>query len=320
MKSSQKSWFSLCGIFMLTTTIRIENTPAKSDPEALDAVNVNLSLDTPAVIEAGEPIVVRYKIVNMLEDQTIGVYTGMHKTAWYSLDLKDNSGISTVIRNEQPPASGGLQPSETSTLRPQGYESGYIVASRFLSAPHPGKYVLTIHVAMRYASVDPTEHNSFVIKHTVDASGASFTKDYTFPLTITQANPAQLTSRAEGLLQQIRKEQDNAKLTALYDALFSMPEAQAGPSWEALATKPPRMYEEKIANGLARIHSVKTVDLLVQMLENPSLPPDNAFYIKTKIDESYNAGDASVKEHIKALAASRGGTMPEKVSIPVPGD
>ena len=321
MKLAQATIPVLCGLMTLTPFWTSGNVPARADTQAPKAIDVSLSLDTPSVIEAGEPIILRYKMMNTLEDQTVGAYTGRYKTSWYSLSLRNVSGQSTATgRHEQSPDPGGLQATETSTFAPGGDESGYIVASSALVAAHPGRYTLTAHVDVHYAALNPTEHNSFVIKSTIAASDAHFVRDYTFPITLTAPVSSHLAFRAETLRKGIQVEQDNTKLTALLDALFAMPESEAAPSWTALANNPRRMHEENIADELAGLRTTKAIDLLVQMSDNLDLPYATRYYIKTDIDKAYNLGNPDIRSHIKSIATGRGLEMPDQVAIPQAAD
>ncbi len=272
-------------------------------------------------METGEPVILHYKIMNPLEDQTVGTNTGMRQTSWYSLSLKNASGLSAAIgRSERSLDLGSLHPSETSILAPEGDKSGYIVASSLLAASHPGRYTLTAHIDIRYAVVDPAEHNPFVLKSVVNASDAHFVRDYTFPITLTAPVSSHLAHKAETLRKDIQVEQDNDKVTALLDALFVMPEAEAAASWTALANNPRRMYEENIADELANLRTAKAIDLLVQMSDNPDLPSATRYYIKTDIDRAYNLAGPRIRSHVKSIAADRGLKMPEQVAIPQAAD
>lgn len=311
----------LCGLMTLMSFWTSGNVPVGADAQTSDAFGINVSLDTPSVMEAGEPIILRYKMTNALEDQTVGSYTGMHETSWYSLNLKNASGLAAATDHSKRPLNpSSLHPAEISTLAPRENRSGYIVASSLLVASPPGKYILTAHIDMRYAALNPAEHNSFVIKSAINTSNVHLVGDYTFPITLTAPVPSHLAYKAEALRRGIQIEQDNDKVTALLDALFAMPESEAAPSWTALASNPRRMYEENIADKLASLCTTKAIDLMVQMSDNPELPSATRYYIKTDIDKAYNLASPEIRGHVKSIAASRGLEMPEQVAIPQAAD
>ena len=267
----------------------------------------------------GEPIILRYKITNVSDGQGVGIGLGTYKTRWCRLRLTDAEGNSAqVIPDSRPLSPRGLHSTGTFFLRPDGSEEDSLVVSRFFQILHPGKYTLAVHVQVPYVATTVTDEAYLTsdLESDIKANNKVLTDDFVFPITITATTPSLLKAKANALRQAATTEKDGLKYKALLDALFSMPEAQAGPSWKTLANNAVKANAELIADQLARLHSVTTVNLLIGMLNNPNLPPDQTSFIRAKIDESYNMGSASVKRHIKSVAASRGGMMPEKPIAP----
>ena len=296
---------------------------AKANPRMPAPIDAQVSLASNPSIMLGEPIVLRYKIANATDSQGVGIGLGTYNTQWCRLSLTDAEGQSAqVIPDNRPLNPSGLHSTGTSFLRPDGSQEDQLVVTRFFRVLRPGKYTLNVHVQIPYVATTITEESSLNsdLESDIKANNKVLTDDFVFPLTITQAVPSRLEAKANSLRQVAMAEKGGRNYKVSLDALFSMPEAQAASSWKSLANNANEMDAELVADHLARIHSVTTVNLLVQMLDNPKLSPDQTSYIRAKIDESYNAGDVTVKGHIKALAASRGGTMPETVPIPQPSD
>lgn len=172
---------------------------------------------------------------------------------------------------------------------------------------------MRVHIS--YAIVEPEEENPVRLKGLLQDSGTNLTQDYTFPLIITASNTDRLRSTAEALCQSIIQEKYGPRHKALMEALFSMPEAQAAASWEALASKP-SMDADLIAHHLEHVHSPKAADILARMLRDPTLSPDNLTAVGRRLNEMYNTGNAKLREHIKQIAASYRITLPNQGEIP----
>ncbi len=292
--------------------------PATSSRADQAPMSVEASLATPAVISLGEPIMLHYKLSNLSGDQKLAVLSGIYNTSWFTLGLKDQAGKQVRqipdIRPLNPPGlhSGDVGSYATNDHR-DSWRDGYIVATKSFTVPHPGKYVLTMHVQASYTLVAPTLEDSNQMKSLIASAGTVLTQDFSFPLTVTAADPLVLQAKAKALKEAISKEQNGTILLPEMDELFSMPEAQAGPVWEEMALQVKPMNRDLIADKVAGLHSSRAADILFKMRDNPAT--DSGF-VNDKLSEIYNGGDVPLREHIKAAAAQRGIQLPDKISIP----
>jgi len=305
----------LCGMSLMS----ILGICANAAPQTFVPVKTQVSVDGSSTILLGEPLSLYYRLTNVSTDQGVGVGLGTNKTQWYDLNLTDASGKpAQIVSDERPLNPRGLHSTGTYFLPPNGYQEDHIVVTRFFRFLHSGKYILTVkshvayvtEVAMEEASLDSS------LEQDIRSSGKTSTNEFIFPITVSEADPIRLGTRSRVLREAATAEKHGRKYRALLDALFSMPETQAAQEWEILASGAGRVDSEVIADELATVHSSKATTLLVQMLDNPNLTADEKFYIKTKINETYNSGDSQLRAHIKSIAASRGVKMPEHVAMP----
>ena len=288
-----------------------------------DPVSVSMSLDTPSTVTLGEPIILHYKVTNLDPNNKMGIQFGVYKNAWYTLGLIDQAGKPIdPVTDKRPAKPPGLYIPGDYLLDQAGsrYDAheGYAVITQSFVLVQPGKYLLTARVHLPYIAAPVSE--TVFSQERVGKPTETLIQDFVIPITVSPTDATRLRQVSESLRQLIVSEKNDEKYKAVLAALFTIPEIQASSSWEALVNQADWTNREVIAEQLAKVHSIKTVDFLVHMLDNPALSYDEKSFIRTKIDESYNAGDGTVKGHIKALAASRGGTMPEKVVIPQAGD
>jgi len=292
--------------------------PAASSQADQAPMAVEASLATPATISLGEPIMLHYKRSNLSSDEKLVVLIGIYKTGWYTLGLKDQAGNQVRLipdtrpLNPRGPHSGDVGIYATSDQR-DSWRDGYIVATKSFTVPHPGKYVLTMHVQASYTLVAPMLEDPVQMKSLIASAGTVLTQDFSFPLTVTAADPLVLQAKAKALKEAISKELSSTLLLPEMDELFSMPEAQAGPVWEEMAVQAKPMDRDLIADKVAGLHSSRAADILFKMRDNPTT--DSGF-VNDKLSEIYNGGDVPLREHIKAAAAQRGIQLPDKISIP----
>jgi len=176
------------------------------------------------------------------------------------------------------------------------------VANAYVTFPRPGRYVLRVHVQNPYVIGDVDQGDHYILGG-----------DYVFPLTVVEANQAYLRATAERLRQRILSTIDvNAKAT-LIKALFSMPEATASASWQALIEEPKMdgYFLSQIGTALARIHTNKAADILAEMIWEPAQPRDAQYEAvpEKHLYEMYDTGDAALREHIEDLHKQHGVEM-----------
>ena len=283
-----------------------------------DPMSVEATLATPATLTLGEPIALHYKLSNLSCDEHLAVLTGIYNTQWYTLGLQDAQGRQVpAVPDTRPLDPPGLHAGDVNNFAVSasrdGWQDGYIVASKSFSVPRPGKYVLTLHVHAAYTLVAPTLENPVLMKSMIRSAETIYTQDFQFPLTVTAANPTRLQAKANALKEAIAKEQSSVLLLPEMDELFSMPEAQASSVWEEIALQAGPMNRDLIADHLANLHTSKAADILFKMLDNPA---GSSSFVSEKLAETYNNGNPALREHIKSVAAQKGVQLPQQVVIP----
>ena len=173
------------------------------------------------------------------------------------------------------------------------------VANAYVTFPHPGRYVLRVHV-----------QNPVVFGDDDQAPRHLLSGDHVFPLTVVQANPTALRATAERLRQSVLSTTDlNARAT-LIKALFSMPEASASTSWQTLVEEPrlDGYALSQIGTALARIHTARAADILMEMVWEPVQTPLACAEAMSgqHLDAMYDTGDAELKKHIEGLRTKHG--------------
>jgi len=302
--------FSLCCtvLFLSASSCQADQAP----------MSVEATLVTPATITLGEPITLRYKLSNSSGDQKLTVLSGIYNTAWYTLSLKDTKGSQVpLIPDTRPLNPPGFHAGDVATFATaesrDSWQDGYIVASKSLSVPRSGKYILTLHIHASYTLVAPTLENPVLMKTMMNSAGTVFFQDFNFPLTVTTANPTVLQAKANALKEAIDKEQSSALLRPEMDELFSMPEAQASPVWEKMALQAGPMSKDLIADKLANLHSKGAADILLKMIDNPQ---SNSEFVSRRLSEVYNGGDPTLRDHIKSAALQKGIQLPDQITLP----
>ncbi len=151
-----------------------------------------------------------------------------------------------------------------------------------------------------------------------DPPSGRLTQDFDFPLVVTPADPAKLQRTAERLEGAILDPASAASSRSLVGQLFSLPEAQALRSWEALIADPASYSSilDETVSQLSRLRTDTAADLLVQMQHRPSSTRGGTPRVDGALAEMYNTGSPSLRKHIKALAASQGAELGEQLTSP----
>lgn len=268
-------------------------------------LDVTVSLTGSSTVSIGEPILLKYVVKNV-SSQKASVYTADTKhTAIITECFTDADGkplapsvnpIPTHHRANMMTSWDGIEVAGgTST-------SWEAVANAYVTFPRPGTYVLRVHMQNPYVIGDVSQGTHHILGG-----------DYVFPLTVVEANPAHLYATAERLRQSILPTLDvNARAT-LIKALFSMPEATAGTSWQALVEEPrlDGYALSQITTALARIHTTRAADILAELVWEPAqanraiqeASPSQHLY------EMYDTGDAALRKHIEDLHKQHGAEM-----------
>ena len=282
----------------------------------LGALDAQVSLLTKSTFVQGEPIILHYKVSNT-SDQKLGVT--WEDKAGYSLALTDQTGVISVIQQNQPPKRGAYAVLDPFMRSGGKYETFFAVPQRGVNL-HPGRYTLNVRVRLPYTTAESNEENPLRIEKEIKASGNVFSRTFRFPLTVTAPNDGVLRAKAASLLKSISALPYGPEYIADIDALFSMPEAQAAASWQELAAHPNAMSAGLIADRLGDVGSAKASDLLLKMLDNPALSPDNSVFVSRKLAEVYNSGGSGVRSHLKNTMMQRGVNLPNEVPVSQPTD
>lgn len=141
---------------------------------------------------------------------------------------------------------------------------------------------------------------------------------FTFPLLITEADPVRLRATAAALQQAISEASkgslvDGRSAMADLDSLFSMPEAQAAEIWRILARQQ-NANTDWVASELAGLRSATGADILAEMLDNPNITSTS---VSKHLNDLYNTGNPGLREHIRAISARHGLSMPQYVGGPI---
>jgi len=302
-----------CAVFALCIAPFCQQASASSDH--LGALDAKVSLLTKSTFVQGQPIILRYLVSNT-SDQKLGL--DWKGAEGYSLALTDQAGNTNLIQQKQPAKTGAYAELDP-FMRSGGKYETFLVPQRIVNL-RPGRYTLTVHVQLPYATAGSNEENPFKIEKEIKASGNVFSRVFRFPLTVTAPNDGVLRTTATSLLKSISTLSYGSEYIADIDALFSMPEAQAAASWQELATHPNTMNAALIADRLGDVGSVKASELLLKMLDNPTLPPAASMLVSRKLAEVYNSGGANVRSHLKNTMMKRGIELPDKVAVSQPTD
>lgn len=301
---------------ILAATLAV-NAPSIANETADTPLAAHMSLLTSPTDVLGAPVVLHYKITNDSNGRVAADF-GLYNTTWYSLKLTDERGNSVPeVTDTRPQHPMGAYAMPYPYISSNASKENDIVVTRWFSIAHPGKYRLAVHVQMPYAAVDASDEG--ITDQAIRAANTVLAQDFTFALTIRPADVTRLQNLAETLREQYIQQRPDTSFTTPLDALFSMPEAEAAPSWKLMANNP-GMDAWGIAERLGRVHSAVAADILAQMRQEPRLSADVQNQISHSLNEMYNSADVPLKAHIRSVAARFGIAMPEKVTIPVPLD
>ena len=301
-------------VFALCIALFCQQASASSD--YLGTLDAKVSLLTKSTFVQGEPIVLHYLVSNT-SDQKLGLDWG--GAEGYSLALTDQAGNTNLVQQKQPAKTGAYAVLDPFMRSGGKHETFFAVPQRLISL-HPGRYTLTVYVRLPYTTAESNEENPLRIEKEIKASGTVFSRVFHFPLTVTAPNDSVLRATAASLLKSISTLPYGPKYIADVDALFSMPEAQAAASWQELAAHPNTMNAALIADRLGGIGSVKASDLLLKMLDNPTLPLAASMLVSRRIAEVYNSGDTNLRSHLRNVMMQRGVSLPNKVPVSQPTD
>lgn len=294
--------------------LSLDSAKLCADVSADAAPQINMQVATGTKLTLGEPIVLHAEITNSSPEQKLWVQTGLYQTDWYTLSLVDSTGnLVAALPDTRTREPRGVYGPDIKTIEPSDASSIDIVATRFLSIPHPGKYFLKVHVQAPYVKTEAASENTLQVQSQLKATENVLVRDFIYQLTVAPADPVVLQSRANVLEQNILRQTVGKSHDTDLDALFSMPANAAAASWQRLANTRNSDTQERVADHLANLHTSKAVDILFKMLDNPT---GNTSFVSEKLAQLYNEGDPALRKHIKSIAAQKGLQLPEQIDIP----
>lgn len=298
---------AIVSIALMTLCFAFSGTrlSAQSQSEEKGPVRVTASLAEASTVCLGEPILLNYDIKNSSE-LPVSVYTK---------DTQDNSlGRQTFTEGGGKllvPSASVLVPhhrNETLTMYAgvnlAGYSSRSVkaLANARITFPHPGSYILRVHVEWPYMVGDPQQGTRYVLK-----------SDFMFPLNVVAADPAYLHSATQRLRGGIVRTTDAEEKATLVQALFSMPESAASSSWQLLIEEPKLdgTTLNVIGTALEGLQTNRAADLLAEMLWEPVQSSDTVAEaaVLRHFYAMYDAGTPAVKKHIEDLHKQHGVAM-----------
>ena len=282
------------------------------------ALTVRITPTSQNQISLGEPFVVHYRFDNADPTAQVTFHAGPDNDQWYTLTLRGQGGLVSQAPKLPQKKQEGLSLSPERSIRTGDHLSGDFVATRGLVVPAPGRYTLTVHVDTPYFVEPQRGGMRYTTPGTSDPPSGMLTQDFDFPLVVTPIDPAKLQRTAERLKRAILDPVNAASSRSLVEQLFSLPEAQALPSWKALIAAPTSYSSvlEETVNQLSRLRTDTAADLLVQMQHRPGNASGYTPRVDGALAEMYNTGSSTLRKHIKALAASQGAELSEKLTSP----
>lgn len=281
-------------------------SPASADIGRTNPVAVDLSLASGQVAQ-GEPIILNYRITNIIT-QSVELKMGENKEAWFTIGMTDAAQQSVPLITELPSSLLGGVSSPEPSLTVGGSLQGNIEVNRWVTIAHPGRYTVTVQVQLPYIS-----GLQYSVRSVKPLTASYFTSAYSFPLVVTPADHSHLRSVAEALRANLANRRDIAQNSATIGSVFSMPEADALPTWEQLTSDSSLdiFAREEIVRQLFHFHTVKSFDLLAGIARNPLQGASVQQLASLYMDALYRNGDTSLKHHIDDWYNAQGLKAPQ---------
>ncbi len=171
----------------------------------------------------------------------------------------------------------------------------------------PGRYLLDLHLSVPFKVGEAGMGKSY-----------SYSATLSVPIRVLMLDKAQLRTKAVELKNRIA--QRTGALAAVQnefevEALFSMDEAIAGPSWRSLITEPkPDSLSEQIRKHLRRIGSPFAANLLAEMWADEGSARRD-FKAREDLLYLYSFGNKEVRAQIGKIFVAREGKLPEAIKL-----
>ena len=269
-------------------------------------------------ISQGEPFVIHYKVENSAPEGQVTFHAGSDNDQWYTVTLRGPNGLIIPVPKAPEKKLEGFFLSPERSVRHGSFDTGDFIATRGLPILSPGSYRLIVHVDTPFYAEPEGVGARYSSPGVPDPPTGTLVRDFTFPLVVTSADPAKMRALAEQWKASLLKPAQDASWDLLTEELFSLPAAQALPTWQALIADP-KSDSNVLADTVSQLTRLKTntaADLLVQMQHRP----DTARSVTPRVDgalaEMYNIGSPALREHIKNLAADQGAELGETLIGP----
>lgn len=296
---------------LLLTAFAVFSMPSWAEDTAVKPINVQVSLASSAITQ-GEPIVLGYKITNTTS-QSIETYMGRDEKGWLTFRLTDATGkpVAALTDARRDGRRDGIYVVGP-RLEAKSETQGSVIVSQYFLAPHTGTYRLSVSVHLPYAM--EAQSAGIIAERFEQTFGTAVAQESVLTFTVTPPDPIRLRTVAASLTASL-PEKTIAEKQAAIEALFSMPEADALPVWKALAHDPKldSFTLNAISKQLARLNTMQSAELLIDMIENPAQPPAvrRETQIGIGLTEMYvRNADGPLKRRVGKFFTSRGLALP----------
>jgi len=284
--------------------LAVSGTRLLAQSEEGGPVTLTASLAGTSTVSLGEPILLNFVVKNS-NDQPASVYTneadGTPLVTERFTEVDGKPLVPLISRPNPHWKTDVLHGWNGLSIAGNGSRSWQALASAQVAFPHPGNYVLQVHVQCPYVMGDIDQGSHYILE-----------SDYSFPLKLVEAKSSSLQATARRLQRSIMQTTDVDKRSTLIKALFSMPET-AYPAWQSLVEEPKLDGAEltEITTELAKLQTIKSADLLAEIIWNPAQPSSviEEALPAEHLYEMYDAGDPALRKHIEDLHKQHGVAM-----------
>lgn len=306
------------GFVTALSAIGCASAPAQTAPQSLIT---GVTMTTSSTITQGEPIVLHYRVTNT-GSKELAMGISMDETRFLTQSIEDTGGNVTAGKRPVDANStddqtglfnGGIIASH-STL------TGDVVTNQWFHSLAPGTYTLSVQTSISYGDADQVAQT---VPYTKVRDFRQDREDFQFRVVITPAVPSRLQATAQRLEQEIVQQPawNTPQRKLLLGELFSLPEAQALPSWKKIAASPLSSWAlSDVVDNLMHIKTAATAGILIDMIVSQSQKPYADIYINSSLVSAmavtYRDGDPILQQHIRTLYASRGLPLAEIVGVP----
>jgi hypothetical protein len=296
--SAEKRMRILAWLFLIVSiSLGAVIAPAVNADNNANALSVQFSLASPATVTQGEPIVLQYQIANS-ENAAITGFPKKEDQDWLSISLTDASGNAVPSRTQFSPeqyATGvGISLHHIPIPAAGTYENYEVINQRF-AVPHPGKYILTVHMRLWYAYADPS----------MDDASELITQTFSRPITITTMDRNRLTTVAQSLTDAVLKAYTAPQATyeeqlMLVRALFSLPDTLAAPYWEKVGESHVEVAHFEVPHELYQVHTVVAAQVLAAIITHEA-SRNRAGMHRNWLDRMYDTSSDAQKQAIREV-------------------